>query len=76
MPNVHRSFYANTRYGFNYYTYITEELPHIVRSYFPLSDRREDNAIAGLSMGGYGAFMIALQESWRFFGCSKPLGSS
>lgn len=75
MPNVHRSFYANTRYGFNYYTYITEELPHIVRSYFPLSDRREDNAIAGLSMGGYGAFMIALRNPGAFSAAASLSGA-
>ena len=28
--------------------------------YFPISAQREDNFIAGLSMGGYGAFKVAL----------------
>lgn len=75
MPNVHRSFYADTRFGFNYYTYITQELLHIARSYFPLSDRREDNAIAGLSMGGYGAFMIALRNPGAFFAAASLSGA-
>ena len=41
--------------GMNYYTYITEELPAFLRKHYPLSDKREDNCIAGLSMGGQGA---------------------
>ncbi|HBM81589.1 MAG: alpha/beta hydrolase family protein [Clostridiales bacterium] len=60
MPEVGRSFYTDMKRGYNYFTYITEELPKVARSFFHLSDRREDNFIAGLSMGGYGAFKIAL----------------
>lgn len=62
MPNVHRSFYADMKYGNKYWTFLTEELPFIARSFFPLSERREDNFVAGLSMGGYGAFKWALNK--------------
>ena len=62
MPNVHRSFYSDMKYGGDYWTFISEELPQIVRSFFPLSDKREDNFVAGLSMGGYGAFKLALRK--------------
>ena len=62
MPNVHCSFYSDMKYGGNYWTFISEELPQIARSFFPLSDRREDNFVAGLSMGGYGAFKLALRK--------------
>ena len=60
MPNVHRSFYTDMVYGGAYQTFLQEELPRIARSFFPLSSHREDNAIAGLSMGGYGTFKWAL----------------
>jgi S-formylglutathione hydrolase FrmB len=60
MPEVHRSFYTDMVNGYNYWTFISEELPEIARSFFPLSDKREDNFVAGLSMGGYGAFKLAL----------------
>ena len=36
-------------------TFIGEELPAFTRNLFPLSRRREDTFIGGLSMGGYGA---------------------
>lgn len=75
MPNVNRSFYTDMKYGLNYYTYITREIPHIVRSYFPVSDKREDNYIAGLSMGGYGAFMIALRNPEMFSAAASLSGA-
>jgi len=62
MPNVHRSFYADMKYGNKYWTFLTEELPAVAQSFFPLSDKREDNFVAGLSMGGYGAFKWALNK--------------
>ena len=66
MPNVHRSFYTDMEYGGRYWTFLTEELPAVARSFFPLSDAREDNFVAGLSMGGYGAFKWALRHPDRF----------
>ena len=61
MPNVDRSWYTNTKYGLNYLNYITKELPEVCRRNFSvMSDLPEDNIIAGLSMGGYGAFKAAL----------------
>ncbi len=62
MPNVHRSFYNDMEYGGRYWTFLTEELPAIARSFFPLSGAREDTFAAGLSMGGYGAMKWALNR--------------
>jgi putative tributyrin esterase len=66
MPNVGNSFYADLLHGPAYWTFVSEELPRFVRSVFPLSDRREDNFVAGLSMGGYGAFKLALNKPEKF----------
>jgi putative tributyrin esterase len=66
MPQVHRSFYADEAYGGRYWTFVSEELPELVSSFFRLSDRREDTFVAGLSMGGYGAFKLALRQPERF----------
>lgn len=52
--------------GRNYYTYITEELPAFLRKHFPLSDKREDNFIAGLSMGGYGSAKIGFANPDKY----------
>ena len=66
MPCGHRSFYTDMKYGGKYYTYIAKELPRVIREFFNVSDKREDNYIAGLSMGGYGALKIGLREHSRF----------
>ena len=66
MPCGHRSFYTDMKYGLNYYTYIAKELPARIREFFNVSDKREDNYIAGLSMGGYGALKIGLRECDSF----------
>lgn len=66
MPQVHRSFYTDQELGHNYWTYISEELPAIARKMLRISDKREDNFVAGLSMGGYGAMKLALNHPERF----------
>ncbi|MCL1806101.1 MAG: esterase family protein [Oscillospiraceae bacterium] len=66
MPSTDRGFYTDTAYGVKYFTYISEELPQILRQYLPLSERREDTYAAGLSMGGYGALKLALRSPERF----------
>lgn len=60
MPTTHLAAYTNQRYGLRYFDYIAYEIPEISRRYFPLSDKRGDQFIAGLSMGGYGAMKIGL----------------
>lgn len=66
MPAADRSFYCDMAYGGKYFTYIAQELPALARSFFPLSERREDNFVAGLSMGGYGALKLALTYPERY----------
>jgi S-formylglutathione hydrolase FrmB len=61
MPNVHRSFYSNMLHGYRYWDFVSGELIEKARALFPLSSAREDNFVAGLSMGGHGAFKLALR---------------
>lgn len=75
MPQVDRSFYTDMKYGNKYWTFLTEELPAVARSMFPLSDKREDNFVAGLSMGGYGAFKWALRHPDQFIAAASLSGS-
>ncbi|CAM4349109.1 esterase family protein [Paenibacillus alkaliterrae] len=75
MPNVHQSFYTDMAYGNKYWRFLTEELPVIARSFFPLSVAREDNFVAGLSMGGYGAFKWALRHPDRFAAAGSLSGA-
>ena len=70
MPEVQRSFYTDMVYGPAYYTYVAEELPSLCGRLFGLSQRREDNFVAGLSMGGYGALKVGLSRPGQFAGCA------
>ncbi len=74
MPEVNRSFYTDMVYGQKYWTFISEELPYIIKNLFPISDRREDTFVAGLSMGGYGAFKLALTHPDRFAAAASLSG--
>src|SRR5438105_6350898 len=66
MPAVGRSFYQDTAGGARCWTFLSEELPAMMRSFFPLSEKRADNFAAGLSMGGYGALRLALTHPEKF----------
>ena len=75
MPAVNRSFYANMAHGARYWDFISEELPRIAQSFFPLSDKRADTFVAGLSMGGYGAFKLALNYPDRYAAAASLSGT-
>lgn len=75
MPAVDRSFYTDMAQGNRYWSFVTDELPIVARSFFPLSARREDNFVAGLSMGGYGAFKLAFRHPTRFAAAASLSGA-
>ena len=63
MPSALNSNYSNwTDYmlGYHMYDYLTEELMPLIYGWLPVSDKREDNFIAGLSMGGRGTIKYAV----------------
>lgn len=62
MPSVGNSFYQDMACGERFFTYMTEELPKFIQGLFPVSKKREDTYVAGLSMGGYGAFFLGLRR--------------
>ena len=69
MPDGQRSFYTDMKYGLKYFSYVSEELPEIVQNTFQISAKRQDTAIIGASMGGYGALRAALLHPDRFGFC-------
>ena len=54
-------FYADGD-GESFSQFLEDELPCLIGGYFPVSKRREDTYIAGLSMGGYGAMLHFLKK--------------
>ncbi|MDD9268738.1 alpha/beta hydrolase [Paenibacillus sp. GCM10023248] len=75
MPAVNRSFYTDMAAGPKYWTFVSEELPALARSFFPLAEERELNYVAGLSMGGYGAMKLALTHPDRFAAAASLSGA-
>ena len=56
MPAVDRSFYSDMAYGNKYYSYISAELPKMMKSMLPISMKKEDN-LRGRAFNG---------RIWRF----------
>ncbi len=77
MPNGGRSFYADAKSKPKaaYDAYITKELAGFVDSTFQTVAAREGRAIAGLSMGGYGAMAVALRHPDMFCAASSHSGA-
>ena len=59
---VKDSFFMDTQYGYNYFTFVTEELPAVIRTLFASSPEREDNFIIGMAMGGNAALALAFKR--------------
>lgn len=69
MPSAMNSNYSNwPKFGMGYamFDFLTEELMPLVYNWFPISDKREDNFIAGLSMGGGGTIKYAVNHPDKF----------
>lgn len=62
MPAGENAFYVDQpSIGAMHGQFIGEELVEITRKMFPLSRKREDTFIGGLSMGGFGALRNGLK---------------
>ena len=75
MPAANLSFYTDMAHGKEYFKFVSEEIPAVVRDMFPLSEKRQDNFVAGLSMGGYGAFKLALTHPERYAAAASLSGA-
>ncbi len=60
MPCCSNWMYSDEPSGQKFFELFTQEQRIICHNYFPLSDKREDNFIGGVSLGAYGALKAAL----------------
>lgn len=65
MPDGHNAWYTNSGEG-AYETYLLNDLPADVVKKYRTINSRYGRAIAGLSMGGYGALKMALKRPATF----------
>lgn len=61
-PSVNDSLYMNTKYGFRYFDYLTQELPLVINSLFAAAEGRENTFVIGMAMGGNGALGLGLMR--------------
>lgn len=67
MPAGDNAFYVDQPKTNNFYgEFVGNELVELTRKMFPLSRKREDTFIGGLSMGGYGALRNGLKYCDNF----------
>jgi putative tributyrin esterase len=69
MPGIGNTDYSawdSFTLGYDSDQYIVKELMPLVYNWLPASSKREDNYVAGLSMGGEGALHFALKYSQLF----------
>ena len=66
MPPAFNASYTDEPQGAKYFSFVVDELPEMCRALFPLSDKREDNIVAGLSMGGGGAMKVGIMRPEQY----------
>lgn len=67
MPSGYNAFYLDQPDSHNYYgRFVGEELVAVARAMFPLSRRRDQTFIGGISMGAYGALRNGLLQCETF----------
>ena len=66
MPDGGNSWYVNSPGGGKYEDFFVQELIPAIDKSFRTQNRREGRAIAGNSMGGYGAWRLALDNDKLF----------
>lgn len=66
MPTAEHSFYRNEVYGKRWYDYFQTELPYRIASWFPVDPAQK--YVAGISMGGYGAWLLGLSAPDQYRG--------
>lgn len=77
MPETDGScFYADMKHGYNYFTYLTEEVPRVVENMFPLLKGVDKRYVAGFSMGGYGAYKWTFNKPGYFTAAANLSGVS
>ena len=66
LPSAENHFYVDMPSGEHYSRYAGEELVEMTRRLFPLSRKREETFIGGMSMGGFGSLLNGFRWSETF----------
>lgn len=86
LPNAYMTFYVDdldwsnipimNRYPkLKFESFFTKELQPYIEKNFPVMTDREHTAVAGISMGGYGASYHAFNYPWKYSYCASFSGA-
>ncbi|MHC5228966.1 alpha/beta hydrolase [Enterococcus sp. LJL99] len=75
MPQVELSYYTNMAYGDDYWDFIAIELPQRIKEWYGVKSDPAKTFVAGLSMGGYGAFKWGMQAPEKFRAAASMSGA-
>lgn len=75
MPDAYKSFYCDMAHGSDYWTFFSEELPMLTKRWFNVSNDPARTFIAGISMGGYGALQLALNNPGQYAAAASLSGA-
>ncbi len=75
LPDGFRGFYTANTAGPDYAKYIAHDLTDVIERTFPAKSARSARCIGGLSMGGYGAFRLALGYPDRYISAHSHSGA-
>lgn len=74
-PGGGRSFWVDEKHGRPYGRWLKEELPQLIESILQIPARGSAVAIAGMSMGGYGAVKAVLDNPGQYAACVSLSGT-
>lgn len=75
MPSTDLGFYADMKYGYDFWKFFSREIFDIVSEFFPgISTERMNTFAAGLSMGGFGALKLGIMCPGRFAAAASLSG--
>jgi len=75
MPDAYKSFYCDMAHGSDYWAFLSDELPRMIRRWFKVSEDPARTFVAGLSMGGYGACKLALGNPGQYAAAASIFGA-
>ena len=75
MPDAYKSFYCNMAHGSDYWAFLSDELPMLIKRWFNVSADPQSTFVAGMSMGGYGAMKLALGNPGQYAAAASICGA-
>ena len=69
MPNTNNGWYTDTQYGYNYYTALAEELPQVMKRFFPNMTSKREKDLYSWSLHGWLRLLQTRSIDESIFSC-------